>query len=415
MQKSKEKIVLGIILTCAFLLRLVWVYLFSPPELTSDPLAYHGIALKILSGEGFRHGVKFAFMPPAYPFFLAGIYKVFGISSLAVKLVQVILSTLTCGFMFALGKMLVSRRAGVWAALFCAFYPQMIRYAGELWSETLFLTFFTGALFFLLKSLSGNWKNPVLAGIFLGGSALVREIGFLFVIPVLLWLFLVFQKKGRMRFVISKGGLIAVSMAVVVLPWVIRNYYIFGKVVPIATNGGINFYIGNNPRTTGEFQWVLPEGIQWPDCTPGIDEEAIKVMELEAGRQGYRQGMAFIRNNPARFFKLVLKRLYFYWAPPYFNLDFRAWSPEMLFRLLWVLFDACMLVLGFLGMWIALFSRDRRWLLLHFWILMITAIGALMYYSPRYRLPMVPAMVLFSALAAEAFFNKHFKNTLKKL
>jgi hypothetical protein len=38
------------------------------------------------------------------------------------------------------------------------------------------------------------------------------------------------------------------------VPWWIRNQRAFGGFVPIANNGGVNLYIGNNPLATGGYR-----------------------------------------------------------------------------------------------------------------------------------------------------------------
>jgi hypothetical protein len=40
-----------------------------------------------------------------------------------------------------------------------------------------------------------------------------------------------------------------------VAPWTVRNALAFHAFVPVATNGGINLYIGNNPRARGHYYY----------------------------------------------------------------------------------------------------------------------------------------------------------------
>jgi len=410
MEKSfmSERRKLTVILMGAFLIRLFWIFVFSPKELTSDPLGYHNIALSLLSGEGYRCGVKFAYMPPLYPLFLAGIYKIFGVYPLVVKIIQAMLGTLTCWLMFDLTRLLIHKRAGIYAAGICALYPQWIRYNGELWSETLFFTIFISVLIFLFKGIKGGWQENFIAGVLLGLSGLIREIGFLFIAPVCVWLLIALPKKERLKNFTWKITWVVLAMGLTIAPWTMRNYLIFNTFIPISTNGGINFYMGNNAEATGEFQWTLAPGIQWPDHVPGATDEQIKTLELAASQQGYQAGWEFITQNPGKFFALALKKLYLYWAPPYFNLDLRSLTAENLFRLWWVAFDTVLLLLAIPGMIFCLKQGERRWILLLFWIIMISFLAAMTYYSPRYRLALVPPFILFAMAALDRLNSKLF-------
>jgi hypothetical protein len=60
-------------------------------------------------------------------------------------------------------------------------------------------------------------------------------------------------------FALRQTALIILIACVVLAPNIIRNYAVFERFVPISTNGGINFLIGNNPQSTGKY--YVPEEI----------------------------------------------------------------------------------------------------------------------------------------------------------
>ena len=79
-------------------------------------------------------------------------------------------------------------------------------------------------------------------------------------------------------------------MAVCIVPWTIRNYHLFeGKIVLIATNGGTNTWMGNNPQSTGGY-------MDLPAETDAMNE---------AQRNEYlsAQAKAYIRTHPLEFIK----------------------------------------------------------------------------------------------------------------
>jgi hypothetical protein len=77
---------------------------------------------------------------------------------------------------------------------------------------------------------------------------------------------------------------------VVVAPWTLRNWQRFGRFVAVATNGGFNLWMGNNPKSSGTYQW--PEFP--PDVVDARDE-------AEWDQRLTRHAMAFIRSRPGLF------------------------------------------------------------------------------------------------------------------
>ncbi|MFC2161143.1 ArnT family glycosyltransferase, partial [Acidobacteriota bacterium] len=250
---NNRKVLLFILIIC-LLLRLVWISIYSPIILTDDPKAYDSIAKGLIQGEGYHEELKRAFRPPGYPYFLAALYSLFGDHPLPVTLVQSILAVFTCLLLFLLGKRLASERTGLWTAGFFAVYPQFIRYPGNLYVETLFIFLFIFGmvvLFDLIKNPS-NLKS-ITAGILFGLSALVREVTLLMILPILLWAILMMKGLSDKKQMGKKLSVFILFFALTISPWAIRNFFLFHSFVPISTNGGFNFYMGNNPIATGGY------------------------------------------------------------------------------------------------------------------------------------------------------------------
>ena len=89
------------------------------------------IARSIASGEGFSSPLvkptgPTAWLPPVYPFLLAGIFKVFGIysvnSALCVLILNSLFSAMTCVTIFLIGHKAFGREAATCAAWIWAFF-----------------------------------------------------------------------------------------------------------------------------------------------------------------------------------------------------------------------------------------------------------------------------------------------------
>src|SRR5207247_2626274 len=67
--------------------------------------------------------------PPLYPALVAAVYWAAGAGNVsAVRLLQAVLSLLTVAVAYRLGRELLSRRAALWLAGLCCFYPSLLAY-----------------------------------------------------------------------------------------------------------------------------------------------------------------------------------------------------------------------------------------------------------------------------------------------
>jgi len=155
--------------------------------------------------------------------------------------------------------------------------------------------------------------------------------------------------------------------------------------------------------------WRLPEGTVWPDKLPDTATKAeIVSSEIEVYQKGYSEGIRFILTNPIKSMQLSLKKLFFLWRPPYYQINFAHFSSETIFRIAWFLFDCFLLLFTLPVIFISIKENCGKWLLFHFWILFISAVCALTYYETRYRLPLVPALIIFTAFTFNRIIN-HIK------
>ncbi len=405
---DNKRILLVILILC-LLLRLVWVFVFTPLELTDDPKAYDTIAKGLVQGEGYHEGGKRAFRPPGYPYFLAALYSLFGAHPLSVTLVQTVLAVITCLLIFLLGNRLASERTGLWAAGFFAVYPQFIRYPGNLYVETLFIFLFLYAMVFLFDLVKQpSYPKSIIAGILLGLSALVREVTLFLILPILLWAILVMKSYPDKKQWRKELCVFVMFFVLTILPWTLRNYFLFHSFVPISTNGGFNFYIGNNPQATGEYNSEAAAKLKWPFHLGNETPEELLKLEIEEPKTGYKKGINFIIKNPDQFFQLALKKFVFLWRPPTYKLNIRENFNETIFRILWLINYLVLLIFALPGIWISIKKFGREWILFLMILFSVTGLHMLMYSATRYRLPWIPFLMIFAASAMDsAWTHRH--------
>ncbi|MFC2157217.1 glycosyltransferase family 39 protein [Acidobacteriota bacterium] len=392
------------ILILAFVLRIVWIFMFPDIDvgLRGDGKYYDLKAQNILQGKGYSGNNNFAFRPPGYALFLASIYSVFGHNLLAVKIIQAIISILTCLIIFAFSKILFNRTVALFSAALFAFYPLFIRYSAEFWTETLFIFLFFLSLFFLVKgSDKPSCSYEILSGIFLGLAALTREVALLYTIPIGIWLYICSPRPGRLKYVFKKFGVLTAFLLLTIMPWTIRNYIVFQKFVPISTNGGINFYIGNNPIANGKYMPELDPYTKWPAENYEKDTEVLIQTELTRHTEGYKKGIEFVRQNPSKFIKLAKRKFDVLWKVPFHDMNTKITIGETIFRLIWIIIYIFILITLIPSIFFSAKTFGRRASLLYFILIIGTGIHMITFSTIRFRLPYIPLLMILASVTID--------------
>jgi 4-amino-4-deoxy-L-arabinose transferase-like glycosyltransferase len=281
--------------------RLAWV-LLVPNGQYSDSVWYDGAAANLAANGVYGPDQASAWFPPGYPFFLAGIYKLFGYWQLAGKLGNVLLGAGIAVFAYLVARRLIGPRVAVVAGLLVAVWPNLVFHTGIL-SSDLFATFgFLTSVWLALRIKDGRgtaWPLAVVLGVLLGWTVLAR--------PVSLILLLVIGAIWWPKHLRRLAPVLAI-VVVLVGGWTIRNYVRFGQVIPIATNGGYNFWQVNQPYADGtDTYWAFVP----------MDDPEYQTMrygdEFTKNREGYRYGLEFLRSHPDRFFTLIPDKIFWLW------------------------------------------------------------------------------------------------------
>jgi 4-amino-4-deoxy-L-arabinose transferase-like glycosyltransferase len=225
---------------------------WTPPA-DSDPADYVRHAASIAHGHGMAasfvpHGGASALRPPAYPYFLGGVFALSGDSFTAGRLASALLGVASVALIGLIAQILWTRRVALIAMALAAVYPPLVLLSGTLLSEPLALPLVLGMLWLLLAYRAPprpRWVAPV-AGVLFALALLDRPALIVFAIPLVaaLW-------SARRELVIA----LAVA-ALTIVPWTIRNAIEFDALIPISTQSG--FLVGGTYNASADHDPVEP-------------------------------------------------------------------------------------------------------------------------------------------------------------
>jgi tetratricopeptide (TPR) repeat protein len=413
----KETFLLVGLFLLAFVIRLIYLNqiksnpYFDTPQI--DELWHHNWAKEIAGGDFL--GKEVFFRAPLYPYFLGIVYTVFGESFYVARLIQILIGSLSCVLIYLLGKKLFHRTIGIIASVIASFYAPLIHFDAQLELPVLEV-FFDLLLFLLLLNAGTKLKKRwwLLAGIVSGLSATVRPNILIFVPFVLLWISLKLWKEHKNK-ILTFCLFFLLGTILIISPVTIRNWVVGKDFVLISSQGGINFFIGNNIESDGKTAVAAPGMLPYEGYKDNIWLTSIKLAERSLGRKlkpseisnfWFKLGFRFIKTHPLKYLQLLGKKLYFFWNSYEIesNQDlyfFSRWS-SLLRLLLWdwlLRFPFGILgPLSILGM-ILKAKFWKKYFLIYAFILSYMFSVILFFVTSRFRLPVIPFLIMFASFS----------------
>jgi tetratricopeptide (TPR) repeat protein len=395
----------GIIFLVALAVRLLYLLDIRHTPLLQvlliDSDTYDRLARLILAGK--FHGEEVYAMNPLYPYFLAGVYAVGGGAKLTVLAAQAVLDAGSSAMIAWLGWRFFGRGTALLAGFAAALYGPFVFYTGALLTPTLILFLLLVAVVLLAEWKVGRRGWVVFgAGVLLGLAALGRG-GNALLVPLLLVFFRV--ETGNWRRALRPWATLTVGAALVIGGATARNYAVERKLVPISANVAA-FYIGHNDEATGLYQMPsFTSGAAFQDEVWGTRDALSKRLGrpltlAESSSWMVREGLSFAVHHPFAEARLLGLKFYYFWNRTeaatnlsyYFARDYSRWLRGLFLDF------GIVAPLGLLGMVL----NRRRWREHVLFYLLVTAtllVALFFFVSAEYRLPAVPALLLFAANA----------------
>ncbi|MFB3815722.1 MAG: ArnT family glycosyltransferase [Terriglobales bacterium] len=352
------------------------------------------IARSLAMGEGFSSPTDLptgptAWAAPLYPYLLAGIFKLAGVythsAAFLVFTANSIFSALTCVSLYGTGKRTFGETTARWCAWTWALLPYAVYWSVRtVWETTLSALLLSLAFLLVLRlDEEANRRDWIWFGVLWGVITLTNPTLLSFLPVALLWLW--HRLRGRRRRLLRQMAGSMLLAGLIITPWLVRNYLVFGCFVFVRDNFGLELRVANNPKSGGI--WKRAEH-------PGNDPAQMRLMqqmgELPYMQMMQREALDFIRRNPAAFAMYTVRRFAYFWAgkPQWAGIGGFDLAParHMAF-LLTALFPLAGLVLAIRK------SVPSAWLFA--WLLIVFPLPYYIAHStPRYRHPIEPEMLL---------------------
>ncbi len=336
-----------------------------------------------------EEGLVTTFRAPGYPLFLAGVYALSGLENRlpAARIAQALLSAAMAPLTALLaGRLRLHPRAGVLGGLAVAVYPMLWFYPLGLGSENTFMLLLLAGVWLLIRAgEERGWRAAGLAGVLLGAAALTRGSLVVFLPMAVLWI----RRRAGWRAALA----LTAALAVLVIPWSLRNSLVLDRPAFLENSLGYNLFVGYHPDGDGDFR------------------ASVAVLPLRFIDDGVRdrwtttQALDFIRSDPARAVRLNLRRLAYFWGLEgreliyFYTNNFLGPLPAWAVRLIYILVAAPWLVVAASSVvGLSLTPGLERTLILAL-VLATLAVYVPVLAEPRFHLPLVPFLAVYAGAA----------------
>ena len=276
---DKKLLVTGLILN--FILQLS-ILIFIDTNPISDSAFYVEASKQLYSSGSYlsQSGNTTSFWPVGLPAYLAFLKLISDNNLLLSKLLNIIFSSFFIFLLFDLFKDDFSKKGKIIFLFMFILFPNNLFSSNAIMTDYMF-SFLLWITIYLSVRFNNSAIYVCLMGVILGLMCYLRPIGLL--LPVIFFLY--YYKMFGFKFAILKSVLIIAVMLLVLSPWIYRNYIVFHKFIPVSTNGGFNFLMGNHKLSNGGLNFDFEYDINNPD-------------EPQEERKAYVKALEDILNNP---------------------------------------------------------------------------------------------------------------------
>jgi 4-amino-4-deoxy-L-arabinose transferase-like glycosyltransferase len=307
----------------ALILRLAYVTYMShliPSRVLADvPFQNEvgNVASALAQGRGFcclfrQPTGPTAWLSPVYPLLVAGIFRIFGIFTLpsfyaAVTLNCIFSALATFPLFYAAKRLSHTAALAPLAAWIWAIFPIGIILPFQwIWDTSLSVLFAATLLWSTLDLKESSRPRDFAQYGFLWGLALLTNPSLGAVLPFLLgWL--LYQHRGNRNLLLRLGAAALAVVLLTCLPWTVRNFMQFHRLIPLRSNFPYEFWSGNNE--------IFDEHSHEVNRITRFEQVHLysELGENEFLHQKMQAALHFVRTHPSLYVQLFGKRVIATW------------------------------------------------------------------------------------------------------
>lgn len=369
-----------------------------------DAADYNLWAKKLAAGEPFRQTVYFT--EPGYAYLLALIYKIWPGNYFPLIFIQFFLGCLVSLFVFLTAKELFGSLAGVLAGLAAAIFKSFVFYEALLLKASLEVFLVSFLVFVIVKF----WEKKRLGifftlGFLIGVIAIIKA-NIIIVVPIAILGLLLERKLSKVRLLDAKtfwlSLVLVLGFSIAIAPVTYHNWKVGHDFVLLNYSGGPNIYIGNWHGADGtikqpDFITALPEFEEegWKRMAESYTGRELKPSEIS--RFWTIKSFEFALEQPGLFIKNTFRKLALLFNHREYGANYDAVYGEKIVPLMKFLLPFFLVSsLGVGAMLLMLKPLKIRHLLLYGLLLGYGLTLVASHVVGRYRLPLVPILIIFA-------------------
>lgn len=287
------------------------------------------VARALVTGYGFAdpfigHTGPTAWVPPLYPWILAGVFKLTGVytalSAWIILAVDCVLNAVMIPAIWGIARRCFNRKVALWSAWLWALYPAAMQYAVRwIWEMTLTTMLFTCVFLLTLRMRSigdpesaeaapPSLRSWALFALLWGLIALSDPSVCLFLPVAGIWVLMGVRRRSALPRQLLFATAATLIFVACLAPWTWRNSRVFHHFIPLRANFGAELYLGNGPGATGllmEYDHPFQDPVQLRLYT--------EMGEVAYCRWRGELAKRIIAASPGHFVDLSLRRIYYFW------------------------------------------------------------------------------------------------------
>jgi len=359
------------------------------------------IARSIAMGKGFSsplNGTESGptiWLTPVYPYFLAGIFKLFGIYSYASLLIattfNLFFAALTVYPVYYVatqisGRAVAAGAAWLWTLCPLAFVVPLY----WIWDSSLTALFSAVVLWATLAIRDSNrTRDWILYGLLWGFSLMVNAA--LFSILPFLMGWVIWQRQKISLPWLRAAAFASLMIALSCVPWTARNYVVFHKIVPFRSNFGLELWLGNNKDVPDTWTGDLHPNDYAPERAKYVRMGEIAYMEDKQ-----KEAVHFMVTHPSDEVRFIWRRFADTWTLSWDPLE-GIWTHISATGRMIMIGNLIEVVFGFLGLLVLSRQRNPYVFPLAVYPLIFPVVYYITHPSWRYRHPIDPIMMVLAA------------------